>query len=702
MRFVARKRIFLLILCSTFGFALLGQILHPANWEHQFSKQEVTVGDQVDVVFKITIDPKWYLYSSDFDPELGPKVTEFTFQPNDSYQLVGGIKPINASEGYDDIFGGNYTYFKVKGEFRQTIKILKVNPIISGSYDYQVCSDIDGKCIPFDEDFIVTGLKVIASNIDLPNNGLKSDGENEEAQIDIAPTETPNSKIPAVDNDPERKSTPTIQKSSVWSERSTHTPYSLLIFVLGAFLAGMLALLTPCVYPMIPMTVTFFTNNSASRRNGIFNALFYGVCIVVIFTLLGTLVSLIGGADFANWIATHWLPNIVFFFMFVFFALWFLGLFEINMPSNLVTSIDKKSESKGLAGVFFMALTLVLVSFSCTGPFVGSILIASSSGHVLMPVLGMFGFSMAFALTFSAFAIFPHWLKSLPSSGSWLNTVKIFLGFIELALSLKFLSMVDLVYHWGILDRDVFIAIWIAILLALTAYLLGIIRLPSDGDERGISIARLLVAMGVLSFTIYLVPGMWGAPLKPLSGYLPPLTSQDFRSDLSAVPVNDIDNVLCDNPKYAELLHLPHGLNGYFDLDQAIACGKEKNKPIFIDFTGHGCANCREMESVVWSDPEVLKRLNHDFIVVALYVDEKTDLPEDQWYTSEHDQKVKKSIGKQNADLQITWYGNNAQPFYVLLDPNNPRVPLVNPTAYNKNIQDFVSFLDAGLKAYRE
>jgi thiol:disulfide interchange protein DsbD len=388
--------------------------------------------------------------------------------------------------------------------------------------------------------------------------------------------------------------------------------------------------------------------------------------------------------------------------MFVFFALWFLGLFEINIPSNLITRVDQRSESGGLAGVFFMALTLVLVSFSCTGPFVGSILIASASGHVLMPMLGMLGFSLAFALTFSAFAVFPEWLKSLPSSGSWLNTVKIFLGFIELALSLKFLSMVDQVYHWGILDRDIFIAIWVAILIALTLYLLGLIKLPSDGEKRDISVLRLLMAMAVLAFTIYLAPGMWGAPLKPLSGYLPPLTSQDFRIDKYAAPENDPDNSLCDAPEYSDFLHLPHGLNGYFELEQAIACAKEKNKPIFIDFTGHGCVNCREMEAVVWSDPEVLKILNRDFIVVALYVDEKMELPEDRWYTSEYDQKIKKTMGKQNADLQIRWYGNNAQPFYVLLNPNDPQKPLVEPVAYNKSIPDFIDFLNAGLEKFHE
>ncbi len=718
---------------------LSAQVLHPANWEHRFSREQVAIGEQVELIFEITIDPKWYLYSSDFDPDLGPKVTEFTFEPNSSYELIGGIRPIGAQEGYDEIFEGDYTYFKGKGEFRQTVKILSENPTISGNYDYQVCSDIDGKCIPFDEDFTFEGLKVIASGSTTPDHAVPatttestnlsesspspgSSSSVDDPGVTESSSETSNiaetssdllqknegfketiESLESADN--ETASTTgevEVQKGTVWSQKSSNSPYSLLTFLLGAFLAGFVALLTPCVYPMIPMTVTFFTNESANRRKGVFNAVFYGVCIVVIFTLLGTLVSLIGGPEFANWVATHWLPNMVFFIMFVVFALWFLGLFEINLPNNLVNNVDKRSDSGGLTGIFFMALTLVLVSFSCTGPFVGSILIASSSGHILMPVLGMLGFSMAFALTFSALAIFPEWLKSLPSSGSWLNTVKVFLGFIELALSLKFLSMVDQVYHWGILDRDVFIAIWVAIMLALVAYLLGIIKLPSDGEKKAVSIPRLLVAMGVLAFTIYLIPGMWGAPLKPLSGYLPPLTSQDFRMGSSTAVAEHQGEELCDEPMYADILKLPHGLQGYFDLQQAIDCANEKGKPIFIDFTGHGCVNCREMEAVVWSDPEVLQRLKNDFVVVALYVDEKRTLPESQWYTSEYDQKLKKTMGKQNADLQIRWYGNNAQPFYVLLDPKKPQVPLVEPVAYNKNISEFIDFLDAGIQAFKE
>ncbi len=708
MKSTAFRFLLLTVLLQTISLYVVAQVLHPANWEHQYSKEEVSIGDQVDLIFVVTIDPKWYLYSSDFDPDLGPKVTEFNFIPHNSYELVGEVIPIEPKEAYDEIFEGNYTYFKGTGEFRQTVKILSSNPVISGSYDYQVCSDIDGKCIPFDEEFEFQGLKVLAVNLEQPaladtteavkptseDLGLTKETESGESFPELLPLD----EVVTPQEQPVESAAP---KRNIWADKTSNTPFSLITFLMTAFFAGFLALLTPCVYPMIPMTVTFFTKDNVSPKRGVFDAIFYGVCIVIIFTLLGTLVSVLGGPEFANWVATHWLPNMIFFIMFVVFALWFLGLFEINIPSNLVTNIDRRSESGGLVGIFFMALTLVLVSFSCTGPFVGSILIASSSGHVLMPVLGMLGFSMAFALTFSAFAIFPGWLKSLPSSGSWLNTVKVFLGFIELALSLKFLSMVDQVYHWGILDRDVFIAIWIAIMLALSGYLLGIIRLPSDGESRSIGVPRLLAAIAVLAFTMYLAPGMWGAPLKPLSGYLPPLTTQDFRLEKYGTTLSTANDILCEQPKYADLLKLPHGLQGYFDLEQAIDCALQQDKPIFIDFTGHGCVNCREMEAVVWSDPAVLQRLQQEYLVVALYVDEKTELPEAQWYTSDYDQKLKKTMGKQNADLQIRWYQNNAQPFYVLLDPNDPQKPLVEPVAYNKNVPDFIDFLDRGIEAFK-
>ena len=682
------KKIVLLLLLFLGVTSSRAQILHPAQWQHRFSETSVATGDEVDLIFDITIDSLWYLYSSDFDPELGPMVTEFHFIPHSSYELVGEIRPINPKEGYDEIFEGNYTYFRGKGEFRQTIKVLQSDLQVKGNYAYQVCTDVDGKCIPFDEDFEFLGLQVV--------NG---EGSNTETPASTETTSnTDVAQAPAAEvSDPAK-----IQRGSAFTERTSYSPYSLLAFMVTAFLAGLLALMTPCVYPMIPMTVTFFTNDKQSRSRGLINAVIYGICIVIIFTLLGTVVTVIWGPEFANWLATHWLPNLLFFLMFIFFALWFLGVFELNLPSGLVNSVDKRSETGGFIGIFFMALTLVLVSFSCTGPIVGTILIESATGHVLKPIVGMVGYSLAFAITFTGFAIFPEWLKSLPKSGGWLNSVKIFLGFLELALALKFLSIVDQVYHWGILDRDVFLAIWIAIFLALTAYLLGFIKFESDDPKTTVSVPRALLATAVLAFTIYLIPGLWGAPLKPLAGILPPLTGQDFQPANTQV-INGQPQEICSEPLYADIpLHLPHGLKGYFDLDQALECAQEQGKPVFIDFTGHGCVNCREMEAVVWSHPDVLSKLREEFVMVALYVDEKTELPQDKWYTSEYDQKIKKTIGKQNADLQINWYGNNAQPFYVLLDPEQPRTPLVTPVAYDKNVANFVAFLDAGIEAYRQ
>jgi thiol:disulfide interchange protein DsbD len=369
-----------------------------------------------------------------------------------------------------------------------------------------------------------------------------------------------------------------------------------------------------------------------------------------------------------------------------------------------VNKIDKKADKGGFAGIFFMAFTLVLVSFSCTGPIVGSILVESAGGQVIKPILGMFGFSLAFAIPFTLFAIFPEWLSGLPKSGGWLNSVKVMLGFLELALSLKFLSIADQAYHWGILDREVYLAAWITIFTLMGFYILGKIRLPHDSKLEVIGVGRLILATIIFSFVIYLIPGMFGAPLKSMAGYLPPMSTHDF--DLAGIAresgsntTYSVQNELCGEPKYADFLHFPHGIKGYFDYRQALECAREKGKPLFIDFTGHGCVNCREMEARVWSDPEVLSRLKNDFIVVALYVDDKTELPEEDWYESSYDGKTKKTIGNQNADFQITRYNNNAQPFYILLD--NEENLLQEPKAYDLNVRNFVNFLDAGKKVFK-
>jgi thiol:disulfide interchange protein DsbD len=386
------------------------------------------------------------------------------------------------------------------------------------------------------------------------------------------------------------------------------------------------------------------------------------------------------------------------------FAFSFLGMFEITLPSSWVNKMDAKADKGGLGGVFFMAATLALVSFSCTFPIVGSVLVLSAAGEFIKPVFGMFAFSLAFALPFTLFAIFPEWLRGLPKSGGWLNSVKVVLGFLELALGLKFLSVADQAYHWHLLDREIYLALWIVIFTLLGFYLLGKIRMPHDSKQDTVSIPRLVLSVGTFAFVVYLIPGLWGAPLKALAGYLPPMTTHDFNliqlienRQGSGYQFTENNN-LCEDPKYSDLLEFPHGIQGYFDFDQAIACARSQNKPLFIDFTGHGCVNCREMEARVWSDPKVLKRLRSDFVMVALYVDDKTKLDEKHWYTSTYDSKVKKTIGKQNADFQITRYRNNAQPFYVILDQDEQL--LAKPLAYNLSIDNFVKFLDKAKEEY--
>ena len=628
------------------GLSSNAQILKPISWKNIISNETPAVGEEVNLIFNATIDEDWYLYSSDFDPDLGPMLTEFQFEPNDSFQLIGEIQPINASEKYDSLWEGNIRYFKKKGRFVQKIKILNADFSITGIYSYQVCTDVDGKCIPFEEDI--------------------SFGKQKKKEVTNVENDITNSN------------------GSLWS------------ILIGAFLAGLVALLTPCVYPMIPITVSIFLKQTKTKKEGIKKASVFGLAIIIFFSLIGFLVSLIWGFTALNELSTHWLFNLIIFSVFILFALAFFGMFELTLPSGLVNKIDKQADKGGWVGIMFMAVTLVVVSFSCTFPIVGSALInVLNGGSVLDGTLAMFGFSLAFAIPFTGFAIFPSWLKTLPKSGGWLNSVKIVLGFLELALALKFLSVADLAYHWGILDREVYLGIWIAIFTMLGLYLLGKIRLSGDSEMNSLPVSRLLLSIATFSFVVYLIPGMWGAPLKSLAGFLPPITTSNFN--LMADPVEK-GNV-CDEPLYQDFLHFPHGLQGYFDFDQALECAKNQNKPLFIDFTGHGCVNCREMEQRVWADPQVLDRLSQDFILVALYVDDKTELPENQWYTSEYDGKIKSTIGKQNADLQIRKWNNNAQPFYVILNPNEEL--LISPKSYDLNVTNFVKYLDTALENHR-
>ncbi|WKN33331.1 cytochrome c biogenesis protein CcdA [Porifericola rhodea] len=696
------------------GMAVQAQVLKPATWSVELSKGTVKVGEEVEVILYADIIEDWYLYSNDFDPELGPMVTEINFNPNEAYELVGEVRPIGAKEKYDDIFEGNYTYFTKKAEFRQTIKVKKASlKEISGDYNYQTCSDITGQCIPDDGEFKLDitvadqadASSSVSEDEDSPNEEQTAN-EKKLAEESTEITENQANETKAETNNEAKISQP-VPTTDI-NVRASNTPYTLLTFFFVAFLAGLAALLTPCVFPMIPMTVSFFTGGG-SKSQAISKAVIYGISIIVIYTLIGTLVSVIFGPAFANWLSTHWLPNLFFFAVFVIFALSFFGLFEITLPSSVVNNVDRQADKGGYYGIFFMAFTLVLVSFSCTGPIVGSILVESAGGEFVKPVVGMLGFSLAFAIPFGLFAAFPQWLNSLPKSGGWLNSVKVVLGFLELALALKFLSIADQVYHWNILDREVYLALWIVIFTLMGFYLLGKLRLPHDSPLESISVLRLILAIVTFSFVVYLIPGMFGAPLKAMAGYLPPMHTHDFNMPYltgqqlgatTGVALAESEEGLCEKPKYADMLHFPHGIQGYFDYEQALACAEAQNKPVFVDFTGHGCVNCREMEARVWSDPQVLKRLKEDYIVVALYVDEKTELPESEWYTSDYDGKVKKTIGKQNADFQISRFNNNAQPYYVLL--NDKGELLKQPKAYDLSVQNFIDFLDEGKKQFAQ
>ena len=495
--------------------------------------------------------------------------------------------------------------------------------------------------------------------------------------------------------------------SEVAAEKeATKKGKSLWGLIIEAILWGFAMLLTPCVFPMVPMTVSFFMKGSGSVAAGRFKAAMYGLFIILLYTVpisvIIILTRLIGGdavtADIFNWLSTHWLPNIIFFVIFMIFAASFFGAFEIKMPQSLVNKSDQGADKKGLAGVFFMALTLVLVSFSCTGPIVGTVLIESTQGKFWAPMVTMLAFSGAFALPFTILALFPSLLtKFKRSGGSWLNSVKVVLGFIEVALGLKFLSVADQTYHWGILDREVYLAIWIVVFTLLGLYLLGKIRFESDEPVEHLTVPRLTLSIAVFAFVVYLIPGMWGAPLSKLSGYLPPLTSQDFVLGQNSVNIQTSEKTKIMGSfgeKYD--LHLPLGLEGYFTIEEGLAAAKEAGKPVFVDITGHGCVNCREMESRVWSDPRVLDMLKNDFIIVALYTDDKTRLAEEDQVVDAHTGKVYKDLGRANSYIARTNWNVNAQPTYILLSPEGDMLAPVR--GYDLDVNGFIEFLKSGLK----
>ncbi len=667
------------------SFTSFSQILNPVKWSFSTTK----TSDSTAILYlKATIDKTWHLYSQNI-PADGPIATSFSFQQSNDFQLIGKVAEPKATEEYDSTFSMNLKYFSNTATFTQHIKIRSTKPFkIKGILNFMCCDN--KQCLPPQDIEFSFNIDGYSKAVFVQNNDTTLSLKPENT-LTLAASNTTATNIS--------------QEKTKLNEKNS----SLLWFFLLAFIAGLAAIITPCVFPIIPLTVTFFMHNKETKTKSRILALVYGFSIIAIYTVIGTIVAVTLGANFANWLSTAWLPNVFFFLIFMVFALSFFGMFEITLPSWLVTKTDKQADKGGFLGAFFMAFTLVLVSFSCTGPIVGAILVESASGQVLKPVIGMFGFSLAFALPFTLFAYFPSWLARLPKSGGWLNSVKIVLAFLELALGLKFLSIADQTYHWGILDREVYLAFWIVIFTLLGLYLLKKIKFAHDSEIKHISAPRIILAVITFAFVVYMIPGMFGAPLKALAGYLPPQETQDFnlnaiiRDNIEktySIPGHIVNTGLCDKPKYADFLKLPHRLKGYFDYNQALACAKQQNKPLFIDFTGHGCVNCREMEARVWADPRVLKILREKYIVTALYVDDKKELPQSEWAISNYDGKLKKNIGTKNADFQITHFNVNAQPYYVLLSNNGQQ--LAKPKAYDLNADNFVEYLENGLKAFTQ
>lgn len=640
--------------------SLSAQITQPVSW----SISSNDLGDnQYEIVLTAEIEPSWHIY--DLGPyQGGPNPTALTFELSEEYELIG--EPYIKSQvkrGYDEAFEMEIGTCDSPVIVAQKIKrVSEYETIIKVTVEWQACNH--GSCIPPEEEL----LKITLAGE--KNPAVVQSADNQKVAKQDASMTTPK------------------KKSSLWA------------VILEAILWGFVALATPCVFPMVPMTVSFFlkSGQNKSKRRGRLLAAFYGLSIVGLYTLPIALIILItylvGGnaitADIFNWLSTHWLPNIIFFLVFMVFAASFFGAFEIVLPSKLVNSSDKNSDKGGLAGVFFMALTLVLVSFSCTGPIVGTVLIKSTSGEIWEPIITMLAFSIAFALPFTLFAFVPSLLKNLPKSGGWLNTVKVVLGFVELALGMKFLSVADQTYHWGLLNRELYLAIWIVIFSLLGLYLLGKLRFAHDTPSDHISVKRLFGAIISFAFVVYMIPGMWGAPLKALSGYLPPITTQEFVITNNPAPVVAQDNGEIVKPKYSEFLHLPHNLVGFFDYDEALAYSKKVGKPLFVDFTGHGCVNCREMEMRVWSDPRVLNLLREKFVIVALYADDKKVVDKEDWVTLD-DGKVLKTLGKINSEFARRKFNVNAQPFYAILGPDEEPIAT---RGYNLDVEGFIEFLE--------
>ncbi|MEW5675575.1 cytochrome c biogenesis protein CcdA [Flavobacterium enshiense] len=677
------KRFYALLLLFFTFLSAQAQILNPVSWKTSVEKKS---DNEVVLVFDASIEHEWHMFSQ-FTPDGGSLPTVFNFKnAKGNFELVGKTKESPYKKVYSDIFEVDEYMFENKAQFKQTVKITNPNlKSISVYVEYQVCKE---SCIQQDKTF----------EFKLPPMNVKA-SEATATTIATASVDSTSSETTVVtDSTSSSEVKETVVTSAEKPVEKKEEKKGLLSIFFFAFLGGFAALLTPCVFPMIPMTVSFFTKQSKNKAQGIRNAIIYGISIILIYVILGTLVTAVFGADALNALSTNVWFNIIFFVLLVFFAASFLGAFEIMLPNSWANKVDRQADKGGIIGILFMALALAIVSFSCTGPIVGTLLVEAASKGGLAPIVGMLGFSSALALPFMLFAMFPGWLNSLPKSGGWLNTVKVVLGFLELALAFKFLSNADLVLQTHLLEREVFLAIWIAVFGALAFYLFGKITLPHDSPLTHISVGRLSLGLLVLSFTIYLIPGLWGAPLKLISGFPPPMTYSESPYGVGNSKGGGNGDSHADLPDGAHLG--PHDLVAFTDYEKGMAYAKSVNKPILLDFTGFACVNCRKMEEHVWSKPEILSILKDKVVLISLYVDDKRELPENEKYTSKETGKEIKTIGNKWSDFQITHYKANAQPYYIILDNEANR--LTEPAGYTPDSDEYKTWLEAGIAKYKK
>lgn len=642
----------------------LAQIQEPIKFKTEWKQNSDT---EAEIVFNATIDKGWHVYSTELG-EGGPISATFNIDKIEGAETVGKLTPVgNEINEMDPIFGMKVRYFKDKATFIQKIKITDGNYNIKGYLEYGACNNEN--CLPptsVDFNFNGTGVNVASGS----NNNSETVA-NTENELELSPLKLGNSEKTDYWK-------PVINELNSFGEHAGEESMSWIYIFLTGLAGGLLALFTPCVWPIIPMTVSFFLKRTKDKKKGIRDAWTYGASIVVIYLTLGLAITLIFGASALNALSTNAVFNILFCLMLLVFAASFFGAFEITLPSKWSNAVDSKAEqTTGLLSIFLMAFTLSLVSFSCTGPIIGFLLVeVSTTGSVVAPAIGMLGFAIALALPFTLFALFPSWLKSMPKSGGWMNVIKVTLGFLELAFALKFLSVADLAYGWRILDRETFLALWIVIFGLLGMYLLGKIKFPHDDDNQKVSVPRFFMALISLAFAIYMIPGLWGAPLKAVSAFAPPMQTQDFN--------------LYKNEVHAK----------FTDYEAGMEYAKMNKKPVMIDFTGYGCVNCRKMELAVWTDQNVSKLLTEDYVLITLYVDDKTKLAEPITVTENGKERTLRTVGDKWSYLQRSKFGANAQPFYVLVD--NEGMPLNKSYSYDEDINLYIDFLETGLKNYKK